>query len=410
MAGPLAGLRVVDFSRVLAGPHCTQTLLDLGAEVIKIEPPRGDLSRQAVPRWGEISGYYAQQNAGKRNISIDLNVPGAPEVAFRLCSTADIIVENFRPGTLSSFGLGYDAISEVNPRVVYASISGYGQHGVWRNRMAYAGAVQAEVGMTANTNRQFGLGPGSEKSDALSHADVYAGLHCAIAILAALHDREVTGRGQYVDVAMAAVMLATNERVHVDLGNSDLGDDLPVLGAYDLPFFVGPDGETFVTPTSLVGNLGFPAYLTAMRRPDLADDPRFASPESRRANFGQLHGIVQKWILSFQDMASLDAQLDEAKIACGIVREMAELASTEWSAEWNATRTVPNRSGGEVTVAGSPWHFSKTPPDAHQDPIREPAFQGEHNADVLGQLGFTESEIIELRKSGVLVQPGLAGQ
>ena len=135
---PLEGVRVVDFSRVLAGPHCAKTLLDLGAEVIKLEPPGGDLSRKAFPSQGQVSGYYAQQNAGKRNVSIDLNVPGAGEAALRLCDSADVIVENFRPGALASFGLGYESVSARNPGVVYASISGYGQHGPWRSRMAYA--------------------------------------------------------------------------------------------------------------------------------------------------------------------------------------------------------------------------------------------------------------------------------
>jgi crotonobetainyl-CoA:carnitine CoA-transferase CaiB-like acyl-CoA transferase len=406
MAGPLAGIRVVDFSRVLAGPHCTETLLDLGADVIKVEPPRGDLSRQAFPRWGEISGYYAQQNAGKQNLSIDLNVPGAREIVLRLCKTADVIVENFRPGTLESFGLGYQEVSAANPRVVYASISGYGQRGEWRSRMAYAGTVQAESGMTSNTLRQFGLVAGSERSDALSHADVYAGLHCTIAILAALRDREVTGTGQHIDVAMAAVMLATSERAHADLSGVDLGEELPILGADDLPFFISPEGRTFVTPVSLVGTMTFPLYLTAMRRPDLADDPRFSTLEARKANRAELHRIVQTWILTFQDMASLDAQLDEAKIASGIVRNMGEFSDTEWSAEWKATRKVPNRSGGEIVVAGLPWHFSKLI-DSEAEAVREPALQGEHNTPVLTSLGFTPTQIDRLRKMGVIVQPSL---
>src|SRR5271163_1674393 len=134
MSGPLSGIRVVDFSRVLAGPLCARTLLDLGAEVIKIEPPRPDVSRFAFPGKPGMSGYYAQQNAGKRNVSIDLNVPGARELALRLCDTADVVVENFRPGTLAGFGLGYDDVAARNPHVVYASISGYGQHGSWRAR------------------------------------------------------------------------------------------------------------------------------------------------------------------------------------------------------------------------------------------------------------------------------------
>src|ERR1700723_1619498 len=138
---PLEGIRGVDFSRVLAGPHCAKALLDLGAEVIKLEPPGGDLSRKAFPSQGQVSGYYAQQNAGKRNVSIDLNVPGAREAALRLCNTADVIVENFRAGTLRFFGLDYETLAKRNPRLIYASITGYGQGGPWRSWMAYAPTV-----------------------------------------------------------------------------------------------------------------------------------------------------------------------------------------------------------------------------------------------------------------------------
>src|ERR1700737_5072003 len=303
---PLTGIRVVDFSRVLAGPHCAQTLLDLGAEVIKIEPPSGDMARRAFPRTGEISGYYAQQNAGKRDISIDLNVEGAREIALRLCDEADIIVENFRPGTLAGFGLGYDDVAARNPDVVYAAISGYGQPGSWRARAAYAPTVQAETGITEMSNAHWGTPADRPRSDSLSHADVYSGLHGAIAILAALNERSVTGQGQYIDVAMAAVMLAINERVHADLSDEDLGDERPILGATDGPFFAGPHGERFASPMSLVGSMSFPFYLAAMRRPDLGQDPRFLTPELRLRNLEALPRIVQEWIWTFGDMESLD--------------------------------------------------------------------------------------------------------
>ncbi|HWE07895.1 MAG TPA: CaiB/BaiF CoA-transferase family protein [Solirubrobacteraceae bacterium] len=398
MPGPLAGTHVLDFTRVLAGPLCAETLLDLGAEVIKLEPPSGDLSRQAVPRKDGISGYYAQQNAGKRNVSIDLNVAGALEVALRLCDWADVIVESFRPGTLPSFGLGYDRVAERNPRAVYASITGYGQHGSWRSRSAYAPTVQAEAGITATTEAQFGR----LATDSLSHADVYTGLHATIAILAALQHRDRTGEGQYVDVAMAAVMLAINERVHVDLGGEDLGAEPPILGATDAAFFIAPDGETFVSPMSLVGSMSFRFYLAAMRRPDLADDPRFATPEARAQHVDELHAIVQEWIWTFDDMASLDAQFDEAKIATGRMRSVEGIAGSDWAKQWVATRTVPDRNGGEITVPGRPWHFS----DDDGEPRRVPARRGEHNDEVLAELGYDVAEIDSLRRQGVLVCDG----
>jgi crotonobetainyl-CoA:carnitine CoA-transferase CaiB-like acyl-CoA transferase len=398
---PLDGVRVVDFSRVLAGPHCAKTLLDLGAEVIKVEPPAGDLSRRAFPGADGISGYYAQQNAGKRNLSIDLNMPGAREAVARLCDTADVIVENFRPGALAGFGLDYGSVSATNPGVVYASISGYGQHGRWRSRMAYAPTVQAETGITATTADHFGRPPDQLRSDSLSHADVYSGLHAAVAILACLTERERTGRGQYIDVAMAAVMLSINERVHADLSEEELGDERPVLGATDGPFFEGPGGERFASPMSLVGSMSFPFYLAAMRRPDLGRDPRFRTPELRQHNLPALHAIVQDWIGTFADMDTLDAQLDEAKIATGQVRSIREFADSDWAQDWRALRTVPDRSGGEIKIPGRPWHFGDK---AAEPDDQAPARQGEHNAQILSELGLSPAEIAKLREAGALVE------
>src|SRR3990170_3323618 len=241
MGGPLNGVRVVDFSRVLAGPLCA--------------------------------------------------------------------------GTLGFFGLDYATLSKRNPRLIYASITGYGQRGPWRSRMAYAPTVQAEAGFTENSIRHYGSALTEPRTDSLSHADVYAGLQAVIAILAALNSRQKTGKGQYIDVAMAATLMAVNERAHVDLGDFDLGDEPTILGATDCPFFTGPGDERFTVATSMVWSLTFPNYLRAMRRADLADDPRFATAALRKQNLSALHAIIQIWMLTFGDIAALDAQFDEAKIA-----------------------------------------------------------------------------------------------
>jgi crotonobetainyl-CoA:carnitine CoA-transferase CaiB-like acyl-CoA transferase len=399
MGGPLRGIRVVDFSRVLAGPLCARTLLDLGAEVIKIEPPRPDVSRFAFPSTTGMSGYYAQQNAGKRNVSIDLNVPGAGELALRLCDTADVVVENFRPGTLRFFGLDYETLAARNPRLIYASITGYGQGGPWQGRMAYAPTVQAEAGFTANSIRHYGDVLGEPRTDSLSHADVYAGLQAAIAILAALHHRETTGIGQYIDVAMAATLMAVNERAHVDLNDADLGAEPAILGATDCPFFIGPGGEHFTVATSLVGSRTFPSYLRAMRRADLADDPRFATAAARQMHFAELHRIVQTWIITFRDIAALDAQLDEAKIALGEVRTLKKLSEMEWAGYWGAVQEVSDRNGGSYRLPGRPWRFSRE----ELAPLGDPAFQGEHNRAVLVELGFSDEQIDGYFGSGALL-------
>ena len=399
MSGPLSGLRVVDFSRVLAGPLCARTLQDLGAEVIKIEPPSPDVSRFAFPSTDGMSGYYAQQNAGKRNVSINLNLPGAYELVLKLCDTADIVVENFRAGTLGFFGLDYETLSKRNPRLIYASITGYGQGGPWRSRMAYAPTVQAEAGFTDNSVRHYGDALAEPRTDSLSHADVYSGLQAVIAILAALNSRQTTGRGQYIDVAMAATLLAINERAHVDLSDEDLGAEPAILGATDCSFFTGPQGEFFTVATSIVGSRTFPSWLRAMRRVDLSADPRFATAAARRTNFGALHQIIQAWMWTFSDMATLDAQLDEAKIAMGQIRSAKDLASSEWSDYWGAVQQVPDRSGGEYRLPGRPWRFSAE----ELPPVGLPAFQGEHNVEVLREIGVSDAELKRLSDSGVLV-------
>jgi crotonobetainyl-CoA:carnitine CoA-transferase CaiB-like acyl-CoA transferase len=397
MSGPLSGLRVIDFSRVLAGPLCARTLLDLGADVVKVEPPVPDVTRFAAPSSGFMSGYYAQQNAGKRNISLDLNQPDAKNIALRLCEGADIIIENFRAGALRHFGLGYEDIVTHNPSVIYASITGYGQTGPWQSRMAYAPTVQAEAGFTANSRQHFG-DPEHWQTDALSHADVYSGLQASIAILAALNERQKTGRGQYIDIAMAATLIAINERAHLDIDEVDLGDEPGVLGATDCPFFVDAAGDVFTVATSLVGSLTFPRYLAAMRRPDLLKDSRFATPAARRQNYGALHKLIQAWILSFTNVGALEAQLDEAKIAMGRVKTLKQVANSDWAEHWGAVQTVSDRAGGQYTLPGRPWKFS----NGALKTLGDPAWQGEHNFEILSELGFNDAQIEEWQRDGTL--------
>src|SRR5215469_16414825 len=193
-----------------------------------------------------------------------------------------------------------------------------------------------------------------------------------------------------------------NERAHVDLEDADLGDEPAILGATDCPTFTGPGGD-FTVATSLVGSRTFPSYLRAMRRADLADDPRFAAAAARRENFAELHRIVQNWILTFADVGALDAQLDEAKIAFGEVRSLKQLSEMEWAEYWDAVQEVSDRNGGSYRLPGRPWHFS----DEKLKPLGEPAFQGEHNREVFAELGLGDVEIERYVTSGALVSASL---
>jgi crotonobetainyl-CoA:carnitine CoA-transferase CaiB-like acyl-CoA transferase len=377
---------VLDFSRVYSGPHCGRVLADLGADVIKIEPPDGDLSRFLGPRSGSMSRYHAQQNAGKRNISLDLNRPEARAALLKLVETADVVLENFRPGVMDRFGLGYDAVADVNPRVVYASLTGWGQTGPWKQRRAYAVIVHAEAGLTSGL-----LARGApERNDGMSHADVYTGLECAIGILAALHQRERSGRGQHVDVAMASTMLAVNEHVTNELAGEGKAPG-PRL-------YKTRDGE-YVTTSSDVWNVGvFELFCKAMDRPDLLTDERFADERTRARHRDELSDIVAAWVFGFGSAPEVEAALNEVRLPVGMIRSVADLAETEWAAHREAITDVSDRSGGTIRIPSSPWRFS----DADAGVRRDPSWRGEHNREVLREAGFTDEEIDRLDADGVL--------
>ena len=275
---PLEGLRVVDFSRVLAGPHCGRMLVDLGADVVKIEPPEGDLTRFSAPRLHSMSVYFAQQNCGKRNVSLDFSDSRGIAVATRLAAMADVVLENFRPGVMAKLGLGYEDLSAVNPKLVFASISGYGQATSWSRRRAYAMMVHAEMGYIEGESRYHDEPPSQEP---YSHGDVYTALECVSGILAALLQRERSGTGQHVDVSMAETLLCVNEHSAINL--SGLTEPLP-LPTSASPLFTTANGRVVSVAFDPVAKGIFEQYCTAMVRPELREDERFAQEDVRVGN------------------------------------------------------------------------------------------------------------------------------
>jgi CoA:oxalate CoA-transferase len=396
---PLEGLRVVDFTRVLAGPHCTKALRDLGADVIKIEPPSGDLGRVGLPYVGGIGLYYVQQSAGKRNISLDLNYAEAREIVTGLCRDADIIVENFRPGTLARFKLGYEDVRPANPRVIYVSLSGYGQSTSWRNRPAFAPTVQAETGLTTIVQDHFGEALSEARSDACSHADVYTGLQGVIAVLAALQDRHRTGEGQHVDVSMAATMLSVNERAGALLSGIETDGEPIALSANESHIFEMADGTRLTIAGSPIYSPIFLRFCAMMRRTDLLSDPRYATARLRRENLATLLAEIRAWLGTFENLEQLQAQVSEAGLAVGRVRSLEQFADTDWVKEWNAVVDVDDRAGGTVRMPGNPWKFSRSelpPPGA-------PAFQGEHNEEILGEQKVDVEKVADMKRRKVLL-------
>ena len=398
-AAPLQGVRVADFTRVLAGPHCTKALRDLGADVTKIEPPAGDLGRFGLPNVNGVGLYYVQQNAGKRNLSLDLNYPEAREVVTQLLREADVIVENFRPGTLARFGFSYEEVRAFNPKIIYVSLSGYGQSTSWKNRPAFAPTVQAETGLTAIVQAHFGEALSEPRGDSCSHADVYTGLQGVIAVLAALQHRNRTGEGQHVDVSMAATMLSVNERAGALLSDIDTDGEPIALSANESHIYEMADGTQLTIAASPIYTPMFARFCAMMRRSDLLADPRFATAKLRRQNLPALLAEVRSWLATFDDLEQLQAQVSESGLAVGRVRTVNEFAKSDWVQEWNAVVDVDDRGGGTVRMPGNPWIFSQSQLPAPG----APAFQGEHNVEILKELHIPEEQIGSMQQRNIIL-------
>src|SRR4051812_241653 len=399
--GPLAGVRVLDLTRVLSGPHAARMLADMGADVIKVEPPGGDLTRFANPRVAGLAGYFIQQNTGKRNISLDMGEPEAVDLLLAVAGRCDVIIENFRPGVMDRMGLGYDVVAAANPRIVYASINGYGSTGPWRSRRAYAAVVGAETGFTrAQCDAHGAADSGAYVNDPHSHGDVYTAIETGAAIIAALFQREHTGRGQRVEVSMAQTMLYVNEHVQDHLWEGDDSvDGVRSFRPGDYPILIVGNGDAVVVAAHPAEKGTFDRYIAAMERPDLAADPRFATVADRLVHLDALLDIIRTWALTCQDAEAIEAAFDDHGLAVGALRTVREVAETPWAAERGAIVAVPDRAGGFVRIPNSPWEFS----DAMTGVRGEPKYRGEDNEAVLRELlDLDEESIARLHATGVV--------
>ena len=388
---------MLDFTRVLAGPHATRMLTDLGADVIKVEPPAGDLTRFAHPRVNGLSTYFVQQNAGKRNVSIDLAERRGVELALRLAEHCDVLVQNYRPGVMDRLGLGPETVTAQNPRLVYASISGYGSTGPWTHRRAYAPVVGAETGLTKDQGDARG---GVYTNDPHSHADVYTSLEAAIAILAALYQREVTGRGQWLEISMAETMLYVNEHLHDELYDGPMDPQgVRSFSPGDYLTFTLASGEAVVVSGHPAERGTFELFLGALGLEHLADDPRFVDVAGRIEHFAELRELLLAAGAGFPDAATFEERFAQYRLASGVVRTARELAESEWATARGAIVEVPDRGGGSIRVPNAPWHFA-----AADAGVRgEPRYRGEDNRAVLAELlGYDDAALDALEADGVL--------
>ncbi len=362
MAFPLEDLKVLDLSRVLAGPFAGRMLADLGADVIKVEPPDGDLTRLWGAVIGGVPGYYHQQNVGKRNVCIDLTVAEGKELVQALAAKADVVIENFRPGVAARLGVSYADLSAANPRLVMLSISGFGQDGPEAQRAAFAPVIHAEAGLIARQARLSGNPPYDLP---VSMSDTNASLHGLVAVLSALWMRERTGRGQHIDMAMIDATVATDDCMHYSLEDSEQTRVLPseVWETKDGQVLISADFRHIWNHLSEEGRLADPAPAGA----SIAEKSRL-----RKAR-------VREYIRGLSGRDELVAMLDRRNIAWGDVRTAEAIREQPTVRHRGMIVQVDDRAGGTRPVVQSPYRFS----DAEAG-IRRPApWRGEHNAEVL---------------------------
>jgi crotonobetainyl-CoA:carnitine CoA-transferase CaiB-like acyl-CoA transferase len=385
--GPLDGVRVLDLSRALSGPYAARMLADLGADVVKVEPPGGDESRRIAPHHDrDMSALITFANVGKRGLCIDLRQTGAAEVVLDLAEAADVLIENFRPGVMERLGLGWEALHERNPRLVALSVNGFGSDSSAAGRRAYAPVVHGETGLVESQATAWG----TEVVPFREHwGDTVASLHGALAILAALRVAEHTGQGQRVEVPMFDALLSTcSEALNLLLPEPDDRVMNPILDA-------GPHGK--IATTGAVQHV-----WAAMARvsPELSDP---APPGADRATRARTRfAALESWAAAQESREAVLARLDEAGIGAGPVLPMTEALTGALATERELLVLVDDRRGGTRPVVRPPARFS-----ASRNAIAGPAPRlGEHGRAVLSEwVGYDTSRIDSLEKGGVLLQP-----
>lgn len=376
MKQPLEGIKVLDFSRVLAGPYCTMLLADMGAEVIKIERPEsGDDTRHFGPFQNGESGYFMFLNRGKKSVEINLKDPSARESLMELIKETDVIVENFRPGVMKGLGLDYESLKEVNEGIIYCSISGFGQYGPYTKRPAYDLVAQAMGGIASIT----GHPDNPPTRSGASLGDMSAALYAAYGVMTALFHRERTGVGQAIDVAMVDsifsllehnVMRYTSEGVIPER----IGSRHPISA----PFDIYESKEGYVVIATANDSL-FERLCKVMKKEELLTDPRFATDIERGKNESELKEEIEKWLKNYTADEAVDL-INEAGVPSSTILDIGEISESDHIKEREMLLEVEHPVAGLTRIPGNPVKLSETPPQVKSP---SPAL-GEHN-DIIQQ-------------------------
>ena len=397
MTGPLKRIRIIDLTQVLFGPFATMLLSDLGAEVIKIERPEvGDIARGNGPVVRGLSTYFLSLNRGKKSVTLNLASEQGIELFLKLTRSADVLVENFTPGTMEKLGLSYERIKEYNPKIIYVAGSGFGQYGPYAKKPAFDITIQAMGGVMSITGEEGGppVRPG------VSYGDITAGLFLCIAILAALQERQISGEGQFVDISMLDCQVTVQENAFVRYLNTGeiphaLGTRHPVITPFQA--FQTKDGYIAV---ALRGGIKdqWPLFCAAIDRIDIMDDPRFKDGWLRTQNYEALKPIFTEAMKTKTTVEWVE-ELEQASIPCGPVNTIDQVTSDPQISARDMVINVHHPKAGRFKVANTPFKFSRTPCAVE----RASPDLGEHTQDVLSHLlEMTNEEISTLKSLGVI--------
>jgi len=405
--GALSHLRVLDLSRVLAGPWCSQNLADMGADVIKVERPGvGDDTRGWGPPWvegaqagaGADSTYYAAANRGKKSITMDISRPEGQEMIRKLAAVSDVVIENYKVGDLKRYGLDYAALSALNPRLVYCSITGYGQEGPSAHKPGYDFVFQAMGGLMSITGERDDLSGGGPQKAGIAIADVMTGMYATIAILSALEHRSVSGRGQYIDMALLDCIVALGgNQVTGYFASGKVPGRFGNAHASLVPYqvFVVADGEIVVA----VGNDGqWQQYCAAIERSDLGADPRWTKVTGRITGRDELVPELARTMLT-RTRAEWLERLESRGVPCGPINNYRQVFEDAQVQHRKLRVDLQRPDGSMVSTIASPLRLQGTPPVYD----RAPPTLGDATEDVLGSLlGLSSEEIARHRANSII--------
>ena len=388
--GPLDGIRVIDLGRHQAGPRCAQVLARLGAEVIKVERLGGEETRYHAPWVRKQSAYWVQYNSGKKSLSIDLRKETGKEVLRKLVKVSDVLIQNFRPGTIDAMGFGYDTLHELNPRIVMVNVSAYGQFGPYREQIGYDPIGQTMSGIAMITGEE-GMPP---IRAGVPIIDRTTALHAAIGTLAALHERETSGEGQAIDACLADTGYSYTEIPVTAYHGAGIEPRRGESAAPPSGTYPCKDGWVLI---SAGDQHHWHRVCNALGKPEWLEDPRFTTRHERASN-GAAVNEAMRGLMADMTMREAIAHFTNHDVVAAPVNTIAQAAADPHPWERRAMVEVPDFLAGSIAVSGDFWHFSRTPAVVGSTPQ-----VGEHNEDVLtGILDYTEDEVQAMYESNVI--------